>query len=110
MRFEILFTPPLLASLLMAGFVIPRITSLVGFLTLLAPKLFPFPADLTAFIYCLKLKPKKIIYMSCEPITLARDLNLLKEIYEIENITLFDMFPNTKHVETVCYMIRRDIN
>lgn len=55
-------------------------------------------------------KPKKIIYMSCEPITLARDLNLLKAIYEIDNITLFDMFPNTKHVETVCYMIRRDIN
>ena len=54
--------------------------------------------------------PKKIIYMSCEPITLARDLNLLKELYEIENITLFDMFPNTKHLETVCYMIRRDIN
>jgi len=44
---------------------------------------------------------KKLVYVSCNPITLARDLNILKDKYEIEDITLFDMFPNTKHVESV---------
>ena len=44
---------------------------------------------------------KKIVYVSCNPITLARDLNILKDKYELEDITLFDMFPNTKHVECV---------
>ena len=46
----------------------------------------------------IKLKPKKIIYVSCNPITLVRDLKKL-EIYNIIEITPFDMFPNTKHVE-----------
>lgn len=45
---------------------------------------------------------KKIVYVSCDPITLARDLNLLKGKYELKDITLFDMFPNTRHIETVC--------
>jgi len=43
----------------------------------------------------------KIVYVSCNPMTLARDINLLKEKYTLEDITLFDMFPNTKHVESV---------
>lgn len=46
-------------------------------------------------------KPKKVIYMSCDPITLARDLKLMSDIYEIKSITLFDMFPCTKHIESV---------
>lgn len=49
----------------------------------------------------LKIKSPKLIYISCNPITLARDLNDLKKIYNIKEITLFDMFPNTYHVETV---------
>ena len=49
----------------------------------------------------LKIKSPKLIYISCNPITLARDLNDLKEIYNIDDITLFDMFPNTYHVESV---------
>lgn len=44
---------------------------------------------------------KKIVYVSCNPITLARDIKLLKDKYLLEDITLFDMFPNTKHVECV---------
>jgi len=47
-----------------------------------------------------KLKPKQIIYVSCDPMTLARDLKEFTE-YEIKNIKGFDMFPNTYHVETV---------
>ena len=45
---------------------------------------------------------KNIIYVSCDPITLKRDLLLLKDKYNIVNITTFDMFPNTYHVENVC--------
>ena len=50
----------------------------------------------------LKILPKKIIYMSCDPITLARDLNILKDKYDLEKITGYDMFPYTYHVECVC--------
>lgn len=53
------------------------------------------------------LKPKKIIYMSCNPVTLARDYDYLKDYYEIKEIKAFDMFPHTYHVECVCVMGRR---
>jgi len=50
----------------------------------------------------LKIKANKIIYVSCDPMTLARDLNVLKQLYNIDEITPVDMFPNTYHVECVC--------
>lgn len=50
----------------------------------------------------IKLGSKQIIYVSCDPMTLARDLNYLSENYNIDEITPFDMFPNTYHVECVC--------
>lgn len=56
----------------------------------------------------LKIKSKKIIYVSCDPITLARDLNNLKELYDIKDITLVDMFPNTYHVESVICLHWKD--
>ncbi len=46
-------------------------------------------------------KPKKIIYLSCNPATLARDLSLLISNYKITYIRPFDMFPQTHHVETL---------
>ena len=49
----------------------------------------------------LKIKPKEIAYVSCEPATLARDLRILSESYSIESITALDLFPQTHHVETV---------
>ena len=49
----------------------------------------------------LELKPKKIVYISCEPETLARDVTMLSEVYNIKNIQPVDMFPMTFHVETV---------
>jgi len=48
-----------------------------------------------------RLKPKEIIYVSCDPNTLARDLLTLKSNYQIKSIQPFDMFPMTYHVETV---------
>lgn len=49
----------------------------------------------------LKLKPKKLIYISCEPETLSRDLALLESSYKITEIQPVDMFPMTFHVETI---------
>lgn len=46
----------------------------------------------------------KIIYVSCNPITLVRDINLLKEKYVVEKIYLLDMFSNTFHFESVCVL------
>lgn len=49
----------------------------------------------------LKLKPRQISYVSCDPATLARDLRLLTDAYQIESITAMDLFPQTHHVETI---------
>lgn len=49
----------------------------------------------------LAVKPKNIIYISCGPATLARDLGYLKESYNINFVEPYDMFPQTHHVETV---------
>jgi 23S rRNA (uracil1939-C5)-methyltransferase len=50
----------------------------------------------------LKIKPREISYVSCEPSTLARDLRILCEnFYKIESITAIDLFPQTHHVETI---------
>lgn len=50
----------------------------------------------------LKLQPKQISYVSCEPSTLARDLKILTENdFSIESIVALDLFPQTHHVETV---------
>ena len=46
----------------------------------------------------------KIIYISCNPQTLGRDLNLLLDKYEIKEFILLDMFPNTEHVESFCIL------
>ena len=52
----------------------------------------------------LEITPNTLIYVSCDPVTLARDLNLLKDKYEIEYIRPYNMFPRTYHVECVCVL------
>lgn len=54
--------------------------------------------------YLLNLDTKKIIYVSCDPVTLSRDLKTLKNKYDIKDIELVDMFPHTYHVECVCVL------
>lgn len=52
----------------------------------------------------LAVKPKKIVYISCNPATIVRDMKLLSENYEIGNIQPVDMFPFTSHVECVAVL------
>lgn len=52
----------------------------------------------------LEALPKKIIYISCNPASLARDIADLKEKYEVKEVIPFDMFPQTTHVEVLCVL------
>ena len=52
--------------------------------------------------------PQRIVYVSCNPATQARDLSLLDEAYCVEKIQPVDMFPQTHHVENVVLLKRRD--
>lgn len=54
-----------------------------------------------------ELLPKKLIYISCNPVTLARDLKDLKTNYDIKEITPYDMFPLTHHVESISLLVRK---
>lgn len=60
--------------------------------------------DSLVISFLLLKETKKVIYISCDPMTLARDLNLLKTKYEIEKFYILDMFPNTYHVECMCIL------
>ena len=54
------------------------------------------------------VKTDKIIYVSCNPITLVRDLKLFQDDYVIKEMQLLDMFPNTEHVETFVVLEKRN--
>ena len=56
----------------------------------------------------IKTKAKKIVYVSCNPATQARDLALLDEMYKVEAIQPVDMFPQTQHVENVCLLVLKN--
>jgi len=49
----------------------------------------------------LKLKPSRVVYVSCDPSTLARDIAYIKDTYEVKSVQPVDMFSHTTHVETV---------
>lgn len=55
-----------------------------------------------------QINPQKIVYVSCDPATLARDCARLLELgYAVNEVTPVDMFPRTSHVETVCLLERK---
>lgn len=58
--------------------------------------------DSLALSQILNIRPKKLVYVSCDLMTLARDLKLLSNDYDILELTPVDMFPYTAHVESVC--------
>lgn len=56
----------------------------------------------------LKMAPEKVVYVSCDSATLARDVRFLTERgYEVKKVQGIDMFPHTEHVETVCLLSRK---
>ena len=58
----------------------------------------------------LKIKPKKIVYISCNPATLIRDLADFEDTYEVKTIIPVDMFPFTSHVECVAVLqLKQDV-
>ena len=57
--------------------------------------------DLITINTLLEIMPKKVVYVSCNPATLGRDLKLFEEKYNISKISICDMFPYTTHVESV---------
>ena len=65
--------------------------------------------DTAALETMVKMKPERIVYVSCDSATLARDVKWLGERgYEVKKVKACDMFPGTVHVETVCLMSRKD--
>ncbi len=50
---------------------------------------------------------KRVVYVSCDRATLARDLELLAPVFEISSVDVFEMFPHTSHVETVVALTRK---
>lgn len=60
--------------------------------------------DKIALDTLLKVEPQKIVYVSCNPSTLARDLKILEEKYELKKLAICDMFGYTHHVECVAVL------
>lgn len=55
----------------------------------------------------INIDAKNVIYISCDPITLGRDLNVLKDYYDIKEAYALDMFPNTYHVESMVLLMKK---
>lgn len=65
--------------------------------------------DETCLSTMVKMKPMRIVYVSCDSGTLARDVKYLRENgYELKRVRTCDMFPNTVHVETAALLTRKD--
>ena len=55
----------------------------------------------------LKAQPKRIVYVSCNSATQARDIQMMDAQYKVEALRPVDMFPHTHHVESVVLLVRR---
>ncbi|KAF0820596.1 putative RNA methyltransferase YfjO [Bacillus sp. ZZV12-4809] len=58
----------------------------------------------------LKVQPKKVVYVSCNPSTLAKDISVLSSKYKVNGIQPVDMFPQTAHVECISQLILKEGN
>ena len=65
--------------------------------------------DNTSINNILNIKSKRLVYISCNPATLVRDLAKLEKMYEVEEIVPVDMFPFTSHVECVTVLYTKEI-
>jgi 23S rRNA (uracil1939-C5)-methyltransferase len=85
--------------------VLPELDILLDLVVVDPPRAGIAPAGLKAL---LKSKPDQIIYVSCDPSTLARDLkSIVGAGYSIESITPIDMFPQTYHIESITNLRRK---
>lgn len=65
--------------------------------------------DIKCLETIVKMQPKRVVYVSCDSATLARDLKYLcGQGFEVEQVQVVDMFPNTTHVESICLLHRKD--
>ncbi|MBT5425109.1 MAG: 23S rRNA (uracil-5-)-methyltransferase RumA, partial [Bacteroidetes bacterium] len=55
----------------------------------------------------IKARPKRIVYVSCNPATQARDISLMSQFYYVEKVQPVDMFPHTHHVENVALLTHK---
>lgn len=58
----------------------------------------------------LEMAPRRIVYVSCNPATQARDMQMLHSQYDLEKIMPVDMFPQTSHVESVALLTNRQVD
>ena len=79
-------------------------TVLPADLVVLNPPRAGLGAEVSATLQTPRLSPKAIVYVSCDPATLARDIARLAR-YRVASLRAFDMFPQTAHVETVCELV-----
>ena len=52
------------------------------------------------------MKPRSVVYVSCDPTTLARDIKGLARGYRLNKVRPIDMFPQTYHIESVSELVR----
>jgi len=55
----------------------------------------------------IKIAPQRIVYVSCNPATQARDIALMADYYEVTEVQPVDMFPHTHHVENVALLVKK---
>src|SRR5690606_32574966 len=55
----------------------------------------------------LEIGADRLVYISCNPATQGRDLDLLSEDYEVKEVHAFDMFPHTHHIESIALLERK---
>ena len=86
--------------------VLPQVVSEIGSYTLVVD---PPRAGLDASVVetILRHPPERIIYVSCSPATLTRDIARLGAAYAVDSVRLYDMFPSTPHIETVACLSRK---